>query len=170
MIPIPLRAQSLSRSIAAGLEALGTGLGTALGVKLARPQQVVVCIVGDGAWHYNPAGRPRIRPGVRRPAANRAVQQPRVRVPDAQYPEVLPRRRRGTRGALVGDVIQPTPDYVMQVEAYGGLGERVENLDELGPALQRALTAVAAGRTFMVDVVVESQVFAISKHDGGQPD
>ena len=34
--------------------ALGTGLGTALGVKLARPQQVVVCILGDGAWHYNP--------------------------------------------------------------------------------------------------------------------
>jgi acetolactate synthase I/II/III large subunit len=34
--------------------ALGTSLGTALGVKLARPQQVVVSIVGDGAWHYNP--------------------------------------------------------------------------------------------------------------------
>jgi acetolactate synthase-1/2/3 large subunit len=34
--------------------ALGTGLGTALGVKVARPQQVVVCIIGDGAWHYNP--------------------------------------------------------------------------------------------------------------------
>ena len=32
----------------------GDGLGTALGVKLARPQQVVVCILGDGAWHYNP--------------------------------------------------------------------------------------------------------------------
>ncbi|MBV8291763.1 MAG: hypothetical protein JOY55_08085 [Mycobacterium sp.] len=33
---------------------LGTSLGTALGVKLARPEQVVVCILGDGAWHYNP--------------------------------------------------------------------------------------------------------------------
>jgi acetolactate synthase I/II/III large subunit len=30
-------------------------LGTALGVKLARPQQTVVTIVGDGAWHYNAA-------------------------------------------------------------------------------------------------------------------
>src|SRR5262245_49253861 len=34
--------------------ALGTSLGTALGVKLARPEQTVVCIVGDGALHYNP--------------------------------------------------------------------------------------------------------------------
>ena len=34
--------------------ALGIGLGTALGVKLARPEEVVVCIIGDGAWHYNP--------------------------------------------------------------------------------------------------------------------
>lgn len=150
---------------------LGTGLGTALGVKLARPQQVVVCIVGDGAWHYNPA-----------PAALGFAQEYGVpllivlwnnRGYASQTHNILEYYPDGAAvrgGDFVGDVIQPTPDYVMQVEAYGGLGERVENLDELGPALQRALTAVAAGRTFMVDVVVESQVFAISKHDGGQPD
>src|SRR5262249_56371587 len=34
--------------------ALGTGLGTALGVKLARPGDTVVCVIGDGAFHYNP--------------------------------------------------------------------------------------------------------------------
>src|SRR5262249_47556644 len=34
--------------------ALGTGLGTALGVKLARPDDTVVCVIGDGALHYNP--------------------------------------------------------------------------------------------------------------------
>ena len=34
--------------------ALGTGLGTALGVKLARPGDTVVCVIGDGALHYNP--------------------------------------------------------------------------------------------------------------------
>ena len=30
--------------------ALGMSLGTALGVKLARPRQIVVAILGDGAW------------------------------------------------------------------------------------------------------------------------
>src|SRR5262249_56128790 len=34
--------------------ALGTSLGTALGVKLARPGDTVVCVIGDGALHYNP--------------------------------------------------------------------------------------------------------------------
>ena len=34
--------------------ALGTSLGTALGVKLARGDGLVLCIIGDGAWHYNP--------------------------------------------------------------------------------------------------------------------
>ena len=34
--------------------ALGTRLGTALGVKRARPDRTVVCIVGDGALHDNP--------------------------------------------------------------------------------------------------------------------
>lgn len=34
--------------------ALGTSLGTALGVKLARPADTVVCVIGGGALHYNP--------------------------------------------------------------------------------------------------------------------
>src|SRR5262249_28237626 len=34
--------------------ALGTGLPTALGVKLARRDDVVVCVIGDGAFNYNP--------------------------------------------------------------------------------------------------------------------
>ena len=34
--------------------ALGTGLPMALGVKLARPNDVVVCVIGDGAFNYNP--------------------------------------------------------------------------------------------------------------------
>jgi acetolactate synthase-1/2/3 large subunit len=34
--------------------ALGTGLPTALGVKLALPDNLVVCITGDGGFNYNP--------------------------------------------------------------------------------------------------------------------
>ena len=33
---------------------LGMGLGTALGVKAARPDRTVVMLIGDGAFHYNP--------------------------------------------------------------------------------------------------------------------
>jgi len=55
---------------------------------------------------------------------------------------------------FVGNVIEPTPDYVKQAEAYGGTGERVQKSDELRPALQRALEAVISGQTFLLDVIV----------------
>jgi acetolactate synthase-1/2/3 large subunit len=134
---------------------LGTGLGTALGVKLARPQQKVVCILGDGAWHYNPV-----------PAALGFAQEYGIpllivlcnnRGYASQAFNVLKYYPDGAAvraGNLVGNVIDPTPDYVKQVEAYGGAGERVQKSDELAAALQRALQAVAAGQTFLLDVVV----------------
>ena len=135
--------------------ALGTGLGTALGVKLARPQQVVVCILGDGAWHYNPI-----------PAALGFAQEYGVPLLIAlcnnrQYAsqtrnllKYYPQGAAVRDGNSVGNVIQPTPDYVKQAEAYGGAGERVQKFSELRPALQHALEVVGSGRTFMLDVIV----------------
>jgi acetolactate synthase-1/2/3 large subunit len=134
---------------------LGTSLGTALGVKLARPQQVVVCILGDGAWHYNPE-----------PAAVGFAQEYGVpllivlcnnRSYASQTWNVLKYYRDGAavhEGNFVGNVIRPTPDYVKQAEAYGGVGERVQKSDELRAALQRALEAVISGQTFLLDVIV----------------
>ncbi|HKO17966.1 MAG TPA: thiamine pyrophosphate-dependent enzyme [Acidobacteriaceae bacterium] len=136
--------------------ALGTGLGTALGVKLARPLQVVVSILGDGAWHYNPV-----------PAALGFAQEYTaplliVLCNNRQYAsqtrnlhKYYPNAAAVREGNFVGNLIQPTPDYVKQAEAYGGVGERVENSDELAPALQRALKAVASGKTFLLDVIVD---------------
>jgi acetolactate synthase I/II/III large subunit len=135
--------------------ALGTGLGTALGVKLARPQQIVVCILGDGAWHYNPV-----------PAAlgfsqeygvpllivvcNNRQYASQTRNLLKYHPESAAVRDQN----FVGNVIEPTPDYVKQAEAYGGAGERVQRSDELNAALRRALEAVASGRTFLLDAIV----------------
>lgn len=135
---------------------LGTGLGTALGVKLARPQQVVVCILGDGAWHYNPI-----------PAAlgfaqeygvpllivlcNNRQYASQTRHLVKYYPDSAAVREQN----FVGNVIAPIPDYVKQAEAYGGTGERVQKSDELTAALQRALAAVASGQTFLLDVIVQ---------------
>ena len=135
--------------------ALGTGLGTALGVKLARPQQVVVCIVGDGAWHYNPV------PAALGFAQEYGVPLLIVLCNNRQYASqtrnllrYYPEGAAVRGGNSVGNVIQPTPDYVKQAEAYGGAGERVQKFSELRPALQHALEVVGSGRTFMLDVIV----------------
>ncbi len=135
--------------------ALGTSLGTALGVKLARPQQVVVSILGDGAWHYNPV-----------PAALGFAQEYGIPLLivlcdnqsyESQTWNVLryyPDSDAVRDGNFVGNVIAPTPDYVKVAQAYGGEGERVEKSDMLASALRRGLDAVASGKTFLVDVIV----------------
>jgi acetolactate synthase-1/2/3 large subunit len=134
--------------------ALGTSLGTALGIKLARPQQPVVCILGDGAWHYNPV-----------PAALGFAQEYRsplliVICNNQQYAsqtwnvlKYYPEGAAVRQGNFVGNVIQPTPDYVKMVEAYGGTGERVQRIDSLKPALTRVLDVIASGQTFLLDVI-----------------
>src|SRR6476659_5519633 len=135
--------------------ALGTGLGTALGVKLARPEQVVVCILGDGAWHYNPT------PAALGFAQEYGVPLLIVLCNNRQYAsqtrnllKYYPEGAAVRDGNSVGNVIQPTPDYAKQVEAYGGGGERVQKVSELRPALQQALEVVGSGRTFMLDIIV----------------
>lgn len=135
--------------------ALGTGLGTALGVKVARPQQVVVCILGDGAWHYNPI------PAALGFAQEYGVPLLIVLCNNRQYAsqnrnllKYYPDSAAVREQNFVGNVIEPTPDYVKLAEAYGGEGERVQKPDELRSALQRALEAVSSGRTFLLDVII----------------
>ncbi|OBI53273.1 thiamine pyrophosphate-dependent enzyme [Mycobacterium sp. E796] len=136
--------------------ALGTGLGTALGVKLARPGRSVVCIVGDGAWHYNPV------PAALGFAQEYGVPLFIVLCNNRQYASQTRNLLKYYPGGaavreenFVGNVIEPTPDYVKQAEAYGGRGERVQKRDELAGAVDRALDAVASGQTFLLDVVVQ---------------
>jgi acetolactate synthase-1/2/3 large subunit len=135
--------------------ALGTGLGTALGVKLARPDDTVVCVVGDGAFHYNPA-----------PAALGFAQEHRTpilivlcdnRGYTSQTWNVHKYFGDGAAvrsGQFFGNVISPTPDYVKLAEAYGGTGERVEDDGALEPAIDRALESIRRGRTALLDVIV----------------
>jgi acetolactate synthase-1/2/3 large subunit len=133
--------------------ALGTGIGTALGVKLALPERVVACVVGDGAFHYTPI-----------PAAFGLAQQYGIPILivvcdnrgfESQTWNVrryFPEGAAVRTGNWVGQPITPTPDYAKLAEAYGGYGERVRTPDELAPALERALNAVRAGRLALLDV------------------
>jgi len=135
--------------------ALGTSLGTALGAKLARPGDTVVCVIGDGALHYNPV-----------PAALGFSQQNGLpllivvcdnRGYTSQTWNVYKYFGQGAAvrsGDMIGNVITPTPDYAKLAEAYGGVGERVEKPADLAPAIDRALAAVASGKTALLDVFV----------------
>jgi acetolactate synthase I/II/III large subunit len=135
--------------------ALGTGLPTALGVKLARPKQLVVSVIGDGAFHYNPV-----------PASFGLSQQYGLPIlvvlcnnrgyvsQEWNLQKYFPDGYAIRTNNLYGRVIDPTPDYAKLAEAYGGFGERVDRPEDLEPALSRALDAIAAGSLALLDVVV----------------
>ena len=116
---------------------------------------MVVYLLGDGAWHYNPV------PAALGFAQEYGVPLLIVLCNNRQYgsqtwnlAKYYPDSPAIREQNFVGNVIEPTPDYVKQAEAYGGAGERVQKSGELHSALERALEAVASGRTFLLDVIV----------------
>ncbi len=135
--------------------ALGTSLGTALGVKLARPGDTVVCVIGDGALHYNPVpaalgfAQQHGAPILIVVCDNRGYVSQTWNVYKYFADGAAVRSRQ-----FIGDVITPTPDYAKLAEAYGGTGERVEKTADLEPAIERALATLAAGRSALLDVFV----------------
>ncbi|MCU1261454.1 MAG: hypothetical protein JWO80_4339 [Bryobacterales bacterium] len=135
--------------------ALGTGLGTALGVKLARPSDTVVCVIGDGAFHYNPVpaalgfAQENGAPILIVVCDNRGYSSQTWNV----Y-KYFPDGAAVRSGQFFGNVIAPTPDYVKLAEAYGGTGERVENIAALDSAIERAQASLRAGHSALLDVFV----------------
>ena len=136
--------------------ALGTGLSTALGVKLARPHDMVVCVIGDGAFNYNPI-----------PACLGLAQQYRVPVlviicnnqgyvsQEWNLYKSFPSGHALRENNPYGRVIEPTPDYAAMAPAFGAHGECVNQPAQLEAALGRAITAVQAGRLALLDVRLE---------------
>jgi acetolactate synthase-1/2/3 large subunit len=136
--------------------ALGTGLPTALGVKLGRPDDVVVCVIGDGAFNYNPV-----------PACLGLAQQYRVPVlviicnnqgyvsQEWNLYKYFPSGYALRDNNPYGRVIEPTPDYSGLAPVFGGHGECVSEPAQLEPAIRRAIAAVQGGKLALLDVRLE---------------
>jgi acetolactate synthase-1/2/3 large subunit len=125
---------------------LGTGLGYALGARVARPGAQIVTLLGDGAAGFSLMD------------ADSLVRH--------RMPMVLVVGNNGIWGlekhpmqALYGyDVVAdltPACRYDEVVKALGGAGEMVTRPEEIGPALDRAF---AAGVPYLVNVVTDSSV------------
>jgi acetolactate synthase-1/2/3 large subunit len=132
---------------------LGQGLGVALGAKLAAGGRLVVQTVGDGTWLYNP-----VPPGLMASAQyglpllvvvfnNKKYLSMRFNLTRA-YP-------RGTYvrdGSGYGVDLSAQPDAAAVAAACGAAGFTVTTTPELAPTLEKAIAAVRAGQTAVVNV------------------
>jgi len=133
---------------------MGWGSGAAIGAKLAAPEKTVINLNAEGnfvsgvpeaaLWSARRAGAPVLT----------------VVYDNAQYAAIrygmLHEYGEGAAAqAGFRDLdLSPTPDLVRIAEACGAYGERVTEPAEIGPALRRALDAVAGGDSAVLDVVV----------------
>jgi len=141
-----------------GAYGIGYGLPAAVGAALANRKhgRLSVNIQCDGDLNYAPAvlwtaAHHRI-PLLTVMHNNRAYHQERMYVTD-----VAARANRDVRRSGIGnDLTDPHIDYASLAKAYGvhGIGP-IENPNDLGPALARAIEVVKRGEPALVDVVTQ---------------
>jgi len=143
------------RFISASYGGLGMALGTALGVKVARPDRTVAVTIGDGAFHYNPVlasfgAAQELRLPLLVVLFNNAGYLSQKLDVEREYPDGAAVRTKHFAGLS----ILPRPDYPALARAYGGYGETVEQPSEVRSALLRGLEAVAKGQLALIEMVL----------------
>ena len=134
---------------------LGFGLPAAIGVKLARPDRPVVAIVGDGTTLYTPQALWTM--------AHHQIPVVSVILNNASY-LILKSGMASMQGKAAKhdiwpamDIVDPRVDFLALSRAFDVPAERVENVDDVGPAIRKA---VASGGPALVEVVVDGRLGA----------
>ena len=133
---------------------LGSGVGTAAGVKLARPNQQVICLVGDGSFIFGPTAlwnMARLElPVIVVVYNNHAYSGPHSRVVAN-----VPSGRMVQTGQFVHDYLG-NPDMNMAdiARGFGVAGEVVESPAQLREALARGRAHTVDGKPYLLDVQV----------------
>ena len=133
---------------------LGSGVGTAAGVKLARPNQQVICLVGDGSFIFGPTAlwnMARLElPVITVVYNNHAYGGPHSRVIDN-----VPGGRMVQTGQFVHDYLgNPDMDMAAIAKGFGVDGEVVQSPAQLREALARARKHTVEGKPYLIDAQV----------------
>ena len=133
---------------------LGQGLGLALGVKLAKQQQPVVALMGDGGFLYNPVTQSfGVAGEANLPFMTVIFNNGSYEAMRSNHLHYYPDGDAATSGIWHGVNI-PGPNYAKLVEPFDGYGERVEDPAKLKEALRNGLAALKEGKIAMIDVVL----------------
>lgn len=129
-----------------GLSGMGYGLPAAVGSKLARPDQPVLCVLGDGGFAMNSAELDT----ARRVDARFIT----IVIEDQSYS--LIRHAQESRELPNYGVDCPPIDTVLAAQACGAEAVRVHHIDELNEAVKGAYSA---GRCLVVAVPMDPDAY-----------
>lgn len=134
--------------------ALGWGVGASIGVKLARPDNQVVCLQGDGGFLFGQSEALWTMSRYDIPIIvvifnNRSYNETRSRMFAAG----------GRQAELKKDMLSylgnPDVDFVHIANAYNIKGEQVQSREQIKAAMSRAVKATREGRPYLIDALVE---------------
>lgn len=130
-----------------GLGTMGFGLPAALGVKMALPDETVICVTGDGSIQMNiqelSTALQYDLPVLVLNLNNRFLGMVK------QWQDMIYSGRHSQ------SYMESLPDFVRLAEAYGHVGIAIQHPSELEEKLQLALDTLAKGRLVFVDVTVD---------------
>jgi len=136
---------------------LGAGIGTALGIKLARPDRLVAAALGDGSCIFNnPVACLQVSAARELPLLiavmnNRAWDSVR-----ASSVAVYPGGATSRSNAPPLTSLSPSPDYAAIARACGAEGASVADPAALPAALQKAVEIVQTKeKTVLLDIQIE---------------
>jgi acetolactate synthase-1/2/3 large subunit len=128
------------------LGTLGAGTGYALATRLARPEQQVAILFGDGAFGFN---------GMEfETLARHKLPVVAVIGNDGQWGQIK-RPQEAILGHGTAGELAPGIRYDRMVEAQGGHGELVERPEDIRPAIARAF---ASGLPACVNVLIDPAI------------
>lgn len=132
----------------AGLGSMGSGFCSAVGMKVARPNQPVVAIVGDGGFAMH-SGELLTCVDAGIPVMWVVLNDGRFRMVDAGFRQIF--------GRIPAELPHTMADLAGIATACGAVGITVRNLDELGPGRLHALLALR--RPIVLDVRIDPEEF-----------
>ncbi len=150
---VGLRAREMSGVIGSGtlFGCLGTGVPFALGAKVARPDQTVVLLTGDGSFGLNAMEL--------ETACRHGAPIVTVICNDQAWGMVKHHQELCFDACRVCGTDLGVIHYEAVAEAFGGHGEFVDAEADILPALERAL---ASGKTACVNVITDPTVTSLS--------
>jgi len=135
---------------------LGWGFGTALGVKLARPDATVVATLGDGAYFFSePVSCHYVERAHQLPILTVIFNNQRWEAVKRSVLGLYPDGRAKATDRFPLSDLTPSPRFEEIVKAVDGHGECVERPGDVAPAIKRGLAAVREGRPALLNVLCQ---------------